>query len=89
MFLIFNLSFEYFVGVQSPMLFNLSYLLILGKTAYWCESCPLFRQTGLQKMQELYILCLEGVLVSAKRAWKTACAALWRIVSSNKKCASK
>jgi hypothetical protein len=32
----------------------------------------------------LYILCLEGGLVSPKQALKTACAAPWRIFSSNK-----
>jgi hypothetical protein len=46
-------------------------------TAFRCASRPLFRQTGLKKMRELYILCLEGGL-------KTTCQTLWRNFSSNK-----
>ncbi len=49
-----------------------------------CAECPLFQQTGLRKLRELYIFCLEGGLVSPKRARNTGCAALWRIFSSKK-----
>ncbi len=49
-----------------------------------CASRPLFRQTGLQKMWELCISCLEGGLKSPKWAQKTACTLPWRIFSSNK-----
>ncbi len=59
-------------------------LLLLRQTGCVCAQCPLFQQTGLQKLRELYIFCLEGGLVSHKRARNTGCAAVWRIFSSNK-----
>jgi hypothetical protein len=67
-FKFFDLSFEYFVGVQSPMPLDTKVLSL-------CASRPLFLQTGLQNMLDQYILCLEGGLVSPKPARKTACAA--------------
>ncbi len=59
-------------------------LLRLWQTGCMYANRPLFQQTGLQKLRELYIFCLEGGLVSPKRARNTGCAAFWRIFSSNK-----
>jgi hypothetical protein len=71
-FKFFDLSFEYFVGVQIPKPLETK---VLSPNSCRCPSCPLFLQTGLQNMLDLYILCLEGGLVSPKPARKTACAA--------------
>jgi len=59
-FKFFDLSFEYFVRVQNPK--------TLISNSCRCACRPLFLQTGLQNMLDLYILCLEGGLVSHKPA---------------------
>ncbi len=53
----------YFVGVQMPKPDSWG-------TAFRCASRPLFRQSGLQKMRELYKFCLDCGLKSPKRAQK-------------------
>jgi hypothetical protein len=57
--------------------------LFLRKISCVCANCPLFQRIGLQKMPELYILCLEGGLVP-DWARKMDCAVLLWIFSSNK-----
>jgi hypothetical protein len=42
-------------------------LLLLRQTGCVCANRPLFQQTSLQKIWELYILCLEGGLLSRKQ----------------------
>ncbi len=79
-------SFEYFIGVSSQALNtkNLSYTLILVRTACRCASHPLFRQSCLQEMRELYISCLGDGLGSLKKGLgMTACTLLRRICSLN------
>ncbi len=79
LFLIFYLSFEYFVGVQSPKPLNKNVSPNSWKNDLQVCKPALFRQTGLQKMREPYILCLEGGLVSPKDDRKMACTAhCWR-----------
>ncbi len=58
--------------------------ILLRRTGCVCANRHLFQRTGLQKMRELYILCLEGVLVSQTRVRTRGCAAIWRIFSANK-----
>jgi hypothetical protein len=58
-FKFFDLSFEYFVGVQSPKPLDTKVLYLILADAH-CASRPLFLQTGLQNMLEIYILCFKG-----------------------------
>jgi hypothetical protein len=44
-----------------------------------CASRPLFGQTGLKNMCELYIFYSEVSLGSPRMVRKTACAARWQI----------
>ncbi len=83
-----NFDLDWFILVRSSELLNTNIspiLLLLQQAGCVWANRTLFRQTGLQKMQELYILsCLEAGLVSPKRTRKTACTLIWRIFSSNK-----
>jgi hypothetical protein len=41
-----------------------------GRRFVFAQAALFFLQTGLQKMRELYIFCLEGGLMSSERARK-------------------
>jgi hypothetical protein len=67
---IFYFKLELYIGVESsdtPLNTKIPpILLFLRQTGCVCANRHLFQRTGLQKMRELYILCLQGGLVSPK-----------------------
>jgi hypothetical protein len=88
-----NLSLDFESEFKVLQLLSCFIQNIYNDPVHWqagcvCTNRNLFLQTGPQKMRELYILCLEGGLVSPKRARITGCAALWRIFKNSNKRAS-